>query len=72
MPMYTFHLCNLGGYSPSFEAFELPSDGRCFAKAGELLDEHISCDHVEVWSGTRAVLSRHRFQPVIRPINDAG
>ncbi|HEY3948561.1 hypothetical protein [Phenylobacterium sp.] len=68
MSMYTFHLCNQDGGSPSFEAFELPDDGATFIKAGNLLDQHLSCDHVEVWQDARAVLALHREQPVIRPI----
>lgn len=71
MPMYTFHLCRLDESSNSFEAFELPHDGVTFARAGELLDAHPSCDHVTVWQGDRAVLALHREQPVIRPIAES-
>jgi hypothetical protein len=66
--MYTFHLYTPQGVPLSFEAFEVAGEGEAFAAAGRLLDEHLSCDHVEVWDGDRAVLARHRFQPVIRPI----
>ncbi|MBS0363194.1 MAG: hypothetical protein JSR98_17590 [Proteobacteria bacterium] len=68
MPTYTLHLCGAKGASTSFRLFDLASDGACFAAAGELLDDHVNCDHVEAWSGERAVLARHRFQPILRPI----
>ena len=71
MAMYTFHICNPAGISVSFEAHELVSDGASFAKAGELLAEHLSCDHVEVWRDDRAILGRHRYQPIIRPVSQA-
>jgi len=70
MPMYTFHLCSQDGGSPSFEAFELHRDDATFAKAGELLEQHPSCDHVEVWQNDRAVLALHREQPLIRPVRE--
>ena len=68
MPMYTFQLRRSDGGSTGFEAFQMTNDGETFAKAGQLLDEHGSCDHVEVWEADRAVLARYREQPVIRPI----
>lgn len=68
MPMYTFHLCRADGGSPSFEAFELRDDGAIFAHAERLLEQHQSCDHVEVWENERAVLALHREQPVFRPV----
>jgi len=68
MPMYTFHLCNAEGGAPSFEAFELSGDHDIFARAEALMGQHLSCDHVEVWQGERAVLALHRSQPVVRPI----
>jgi hypothetical protein len=71
MPLYTFHLCKPDGIAVTFQAITLRSDGETFAKAGELLDDHLSCDHVEVWDGDRAVVARYRFQPVIRPIDEA-
>lgn len=71
MPMYTFHLCNADGRSPSFEAFELPTDGDVFAQAERLLVEHRSCDHVDVWESERPLLSLHRDQPIFRPISEA-
>ena len=71
MPMYTFHLCDADGRSPSFEAFELPRDGAIFAHAERLLGQHQSCDHVEVWENERAVLALHREQPVFRPIRES-
>ena len=71
MPLYTLHLFSANDRAVSFEAAELPSDGGAFARAGELLADHMSCDHVEVWDGERAVLARHRHQPVIRPVGEA-
>jgi hypothetical protein len=71
MPLYTFHLFNANDRAVSLEAAELPSDGGAFARAGELLADHMSCDRVEVWDGERAVLARHRHQPVIRPVGEA-
>ena len=68
MPMYIFHLCSRDGGSPAFESFELANDAETFAKAGVLLAEHPSCDHIEVWEGDRPVVARHRDQPIIRPV----
>ena len=68
MPLYNFNLCNAEGIAFSFEAHELPCDGETFAKAGDMLAEHRTCDHVEVWHDDRGVLARHREQPVIRPV----
>jgi len=70
MPMYTFHLRKLDDAPLGLEAFELDYDGETFTKAGQLLDEHLNCDHVEVWDGERAVLARHREQPIIRPVEE--
>ena len=68
MPMYTFHLrrCNSGPVA--LEIVDLTDDAATFAKAGQLLDEHQSCDHVEVWADERPVAARHRDQPIIRPV----
>jgi hypothetical protein len=71
MPMYTFYLRKLLGGSTGLAAFQLLHDGASFAKAGELLDEHYGCDHVDIWAGDRAVLARHREQPIIRPVDEA-
>lgn len=71
MPLYTFHLYGADDHAISLDADELPDDAATFARAGKLIDEHQTCDHVEVWAGERAVLARHRFQPVIRPIEPA-
>jgi hypothetical protein len=68
--MYTFHLRRLQGGPTGLEAHQLQNDGESFAKAGAILDEHLSCDHVDVWAGDRPVLSRHRLQPVIQPIGE--
>ena len=68
MTVYTFHFCRIDGGSSSFEAFDLASDGATIAKADRLLAEHLSCDHVEVWDGQRAVVARHREQPSLRPV----
>lgn len=70
MALYTFRLCKPNGFSASFEAYELSGDGESLARAAELLDEHLNCDHIEVWAGERPVLARHRFQPVIRPVDE--
>jgi hypothetical protein len=70
--MYTFHFCDSKGVSSSFEAFELDHDAAAFTKAGELLDQHQSCDHVDVREGERSVIARHRDQPIIRPIREVG
>jgi len=66
-----FHLRRGDGAPGGLEVLELDHDAATFAKAGELLGEHPSCDQVEVWDGERAVLARHREQPIIRPVEDA-
>jgi hypothetical protein len=68
MAVYVFQLCNVRGEAPSFEAHELAQDSQTYLKAGQLLREHPSCDHVEVWDGDRGVLARHRQEPSLRPI----
>ena len=68
MPMYTFHIRSADGSPISLEVFELQYDGETFARAGALLEQHVTCDHVEVWHGDRPVLARFREQPIIRPI----
>jgi hypothetical protein len=70
MPMYTFHLRRIDEAPVALEIVDLPHDAATFAKAGELLDEHQSCNHVEVWAGERAVVARHRDQPIIRPVEE--
>jgi hypothetical protein len=68
MAIYRFHLCRPDGIATSFEVCELADDKQLLGKAGQLLEEHMSCDYVEVWRGERPVLARYRFQPVIRPV----
>ena len=70
MPMYTFNLCDACGIAAAFEAIELDDDGQAFAKAGDLLEEHRTCDHVEVWREDHGVVARYRQQPVIRPVDE--
>lgn len=72
MPLYTFHLFRETGVAGAFDAIELPHDGATFLRAGELLNDHQTCDHVEVWDGDRAVVARYREQPIIRPVETAG
>jgi hypothetical protein len=67
MPTYTFHLRRLDA-PVALDMVELPHDQATFAKAGQLLHEHQSCDHVEVWAGERPVVARYREQPIIRPV----
>ena len=69
MAMYTFHLFREGGAGTMLDALDLPDDGAGFARAGELLAEHMSCDRVEVWQGDRQVVARYRHQPIIRPMD---
>lgn len=68
MLTYTFHLRRSDVFPTGLEAFNLANDAAAFHKAGEILNEHLSCDHVEVWDGERPVVSRHRNQPIIRPV----
>jgi hypothetical protein len=67
MPVYTFHLLTIDEVPVTLEIVALRDDAAAFAKAGELLDEHQSCDQVEVWADERAVVARHCEQPIIRP-----
>jgi hypothetical protein len=68
MSAYTFQMQTLDGQPISLRLRELANDGETFAEAGRMLDEHITCDHVEVWDGDRAVVARYREQPIIRPV----
>ncbi|HEX5263735.1 MAG TPA: hypothetical protein VFW13_09420 [Phenylobacterium sp.] len=69
MPIYIFHLRRPNEAPTGLEVVTLATDADAFRKAGELLNEHASCEHVEVWEGERPVVSRHREQPVIRPVD---
>lgn len=66
--MYTFHLFNSRGAGMALDMAELPHDAATFARSGELLDEHLSCDRVEVWTDDRAVVARYRHQPINRSL----
>ena len=68
MAAYTFQMRTLDGRPIGLTLRELANDGETFAEAGRMLDEHITCDHVEVWDGDRAVVARYREQPIIRPV----
>ena len=71
MPMYTFYLRAEDDAPRGLDAVELAHDAASFARAGELLDHHLTCAYVEIWAGDRAVLARHREQPIIRPVAEA-
>lgn len=68
MHTYTFHMRTVDGAPTGLSVCEFANDAETFAEAGRMLDEHITCDHIEVWEGERAVVARHREQPIIRPI----
>jgi hypothetical protein len=68
MAAYTFRMRRLDGRPISLTLREFANDGETFAEAGRMLNEHITCDHVEVWDGDRAVVARYREQPIIRPV----
>lgn len=68
MPLYRFEFREANGVSWGRELHDLASDGDAFAMAGALLLRQHSTDHVEVWQGERPVVSRHRYQPLIRPV----
>jgi hypothetical protein len=68
MPTYTFHMRALDREPISFALGEFANDGETFAEAGRMLAAHTTCDHIEIWDGDRAVVARHREQPVIRPV----
>ena len=51
MALYTFHMCNCDGFSISLEVRELPYDSATYPVAGQLLEEHLSADHIAVWMG---------------------
>jgi hypothetical protein len=68
MPTYTFLLFRRDDAAVSLDAVPFDHDDATFARAGELLEEHLSCDYVEVWDGDRAVAARHREAPIIRPV----
>ena len=70
MTLYTFHMCDEDGFSTCFEARELPYDSAAFPIAGQLLNEHPGAHHVDIWDDDRAVFSRYRNRPVLRPAND--
>jgi hypothetical protein len=72
MPTYTFLLFRHDGGATSLDAVTLDGDGATFVRAGHLLAEHASCDYVEVWDEDRAVVARHREQPIIRPVRPRG
>jgi hypothetical protein len=69
MPMYTFHIRKPSAAPVGLVVLELAHDAAAFQAAGDLLEEHYSSDHVEVWDGERPVVARHREQPIIRPVD---
>lgn len=72
MPTYTFLLFRSDGSADTLDAVVLDYDGATFARAGQLLADHASCNYVEVWDGDRAVVARYRDQPIIRPLRAVG
>ena len=68
MPLYTFYFCVADRGAPSFESHELPNDSSTFATAEKLLEEHGSCDRVEVWNDDRPILTVHRKTPHFRVV----
>jgi hypothetical protein len=68
MAIYTFHMRTLDREPISLALGEFANDGETFAEARRMLEEHITCDHVEVWDGDRAVVAHYRQQPIIRPV----
>ena len=68
MPTYTFLLFDGDDTAISLDAIELSDDGATLARASALLEDHRSCTHVEVWDEDRAVMVRHREQPVARSL----
>lgn len=71
MAVYTFNLFRAGSTALSVDFAELPNDAAAFGRAGELLVEHQNSAFVEVWDSERPVVSRHREQPIIRPVEAA-
>jgi hypothetical protein len=58
----------LDGAPISLALGEFANDGDTFVEAGRMLDEHPSGDHIDIWDGDRAVVARHREQPIVRPV----
>jgi hypothetical protein len=69
MPTYTFLLFRRDDAAISLDAVGLDHDEATLAWSGKLLEDHLSCDYVEVWDGDRAVVARHREPPIIRPVS---
>jgi hypothetical protein len=72
MALYTFHLRRSDETATALDIVDLSHDAAAFQRAGRLLDEHQTCDRVEIWDGERPVVARHRDEPIIRPIEDGG
>lgn len=71
MTLYTFYPRGRRGAATVFETYDLLSDGEAFEQADAILVRHFSADYVEVWAEDRAVVSRHRDQPILRPVLSA-
>jgi hypothetical protein len=66
MPVYLFHLCRRDGSSPAFEAFEIASEADVLARAKRMLDQHASCDHVDVWQEDDFIMRLDRETSIAR------
>lgn len=55
MAEYVLYICRPDGVPILFEAFALDSDRNAWACARNLLSDHASASHVEMWCGDRWV-----------------
>jgi len=55
MPLYTFYPCRADGTSTTFEVYDLVDDDAALARAKRVAQDHLSCDSVAVWCGSRRV-----------------
>lgn len=68
MVLYVFHICRADGSSPTFEAFDLDSEEAVIRRANSLLQQHLSCDHVDAWRDDEFILRLDRkAQPAAPP-----
>ncbi len=66
--LYIFNMCREGGVSTTLEMVDLPHHRAAFEKARDLLAQHASSDHIEVWHQDQAIVALYRDQPIIRPM----
>lgn len=58
MPLYTLYPCRADGACDTFLTFVLHDDAAARTRSDQVLREHRSADHIDIWCGVRRVPSK--------------